>query len=86
MSDRQQVIKQIGKTQYIRIFDYALLGPALIGFGLFKKKLSPIERILFIGIGSTTMGYNFNNWLIQKKIIDNIKNPPARGDSIVSNN
>lgn len=74
MNDRQQVIKRIGKTQYIRIFDYALLGPALIGFGLFKKKLSPIERILFIGVGSTTIGYNFYNWFVQEKILKSVSN------------
>jgi len=70
MPETKQIIYQIGKTQMIRVFDFAVLGPGLILYGTCKKKLTVIERILFIGIGITTAGYNLHNYVKQQKILE----------------
>lgn len=70
MPETRQTVVAIGKTQWIRVFDFTVLGPGMILYGVFKKKLHPLERFIFIVLGGSTAGYNAYNYVKQQKIIE----------------
>lgn len=57
-------MKQIQKTQMIRLADVFLIGPFVIAAGLRKSDLPALFRVGLILVGVGTIGYNlFNYWM-----------------------
>ena len=65
-------IQHIQKTQWIRVFDVFLLGPAMIYAGS-EYKMPFIFKFILIGSGIGTIAFNLHNLLMQKKWMDQYK-------------
>lgn len=59
-------VKEISKSQSVRLIDIFLIGPFLIYTGT-QSKISKTSSTLLIGIGAATIFYNGKNYLANKK-------------------
>lgn len=64
-------LREVSKSQTVRLLDVFFIGPFLIYAGA-QKKLQPTTNALLIGIGSLTIFYNGKNYL--ENINRNIRN------------
>lgn len=59
---------ELQKSQWIRLLDVFLLGPALIVVGFKMKNLPTWVKLGFIYAGTTTIYYNARNYQINYKL------------------
>ena len=62
------MIEEIKKSQFVRLWDVFVLGPAMIYIGS-TGKLKEWEKMLLIGAGIGTVWYNGRNYLKNKELI-----------------
>ena len=61
------MINEADKSQFVRLLDMFLFGPAMIAIGLWKSNLPMWLKMTSIIMGLGTIIYNANNYLINRK-------------------
>jgi len=56
-----EYVKHLEKSQGVRAFDVAVLGPFLVWVGA-RRELGDLERFLLVAAGLGTIAYNFRNF------------------------
>lgn len=64
--EKKDFIKAVSKAQSIRLIDIFFLGPLMI-YLPFKYKMKPLDKFLLSFFGATTIYYNAENYIINKK-------------------
>lgn len=64
------MLKEIKKSQGVRLWDVFFLGPAMTYIG-FTGKLPAWQKVLLVGGGIGTILYNGRNYLKNKEVINN---------------
>jgi hypothetical protein len=61
MAEYVKFNKHLEKSQGVRAFDVAVLGPFLVWVGA-RRELGDLERFLLVAAGLGTIAYNFRNF------------------------
>jgi len=63
---KETTVKEMSKSQNIRLLDVFFIGPFMIYAGYKAQGLTDLERYLLYGIGIATIVYNGKNYLRNK--------------------
>tara|TARA_R110002074_G_scaffold371011_2_gene546027 strand:+ start:1734 stop:1964 length:231 start_codon:yes stop_codon:yes gene_type:complete len=64
---KETTVKELSKSQSIRLVDVFLIAPFLFYIGYKSKGLKKVERGMVYLIAAATLYYNGKNYLINKK-------------------
>lgn len=71
--DKRRMIA-IGKPQFVRLIDVFFLGPLMVYIGLQGRfKIPSLLRVVMLTSGAMTVIYNGRNYLIQRRILKELK-------------
>jgi hypothetical protein len=69
----ESTVKEISKSQLIRIIDVTVIGPTLIYSGTIKSNLPKFIRFSLVFFGACTIYYNAKNYYLTYKNTKNVK-------------
>ena len=64
---QESTVKELSKSQFIRLLDVFFIGPFLFYIGSKAKGLTKVERTMVYIIAGATIYYNGKNYLTNKK-------------------